>query len=109
MIRQKLAFVVTGSPSVALSRMKGFSPVRIRRLASSVLIVVPSKQTRRPWHGRAANGVQCRPWLPRRREALAGLRLIGRRHLAGARGRALEQQLALARVSGQRRRALELG
>src|SRR5438094_9399813 len=38
MIRQKLASVELGSPSLALSRMNGFSPVRMVRLASATLI-----------------------------------------------------------------------
>src|SRR5678815_2146785 len=38
MIRQKLASVELGSPSLPLSRMKGFSPVRIVRLGSATLI-----------------------------------------------------------------------
>src|SRR6516165_7354261 len=37
-MRQKLALVVVGPSSVALSLMKGFSPVRMRRFASIVLI-----------------------------------------------------------------------
>src|ERR1700733_13551524 len=41
MIRQKLAFVVLGPPSLSLRRMNGFSPVRIRRLGSAVLIGIP--------------------------------------------------------------------
>src|SRR6516165_5985285 len=35
MMRQKLALVVRGSPSLALSRMNGFSPVRITRFGSA--------------------------------------------------------------------------
>jgi hypothetical protein len=38
MTRQKLALVVTGPPSVSLSRMKGFSPVRIRRFESADMV-----------------------------------------------------------------------
>ena len=38
-MRQKLASVLLGSPSFSLSRMKGFSPVRIARLRSAVVIV----------------------------------------------------------------------
>src|SRR5687768_4768997 len=38
MIRQKLASVELGSPSLLLRRMKGFSPVRIVRLGSATLI-----------------------------------------------------------------------
>jgi hypothetical protein len=37
-MRQKLALVVAGPSSVALSLMKGFSPVRMRRFASTVPI-----------------------------------------------------------------------
>src|SRR5262245_40575175 len=40
-MRQKLASVLRGSPSLALSRMNGFSPVRITRLGSAMLIVPP--------------------------------------------------------------------
>src|SRR4051812_32825098 len=38
MIRQKLASVEFGSPSLALSLMNGFSPVRIVRFESATLI-----------------------------------------------------------------------
>src|SRR5262249_41260425 len=35
MMRQKLALVVSGSPSLALSRINGFSPVKITRFGSA--------------------------------------------------------------------------
>src|SRR5271165_1388150 len=37
MMRQKLALVVNGAPSVALKRMNGFSPVRTSRLGSALI------------------------------------------------------------------------
>src|ERR1700757_4297905 len=46
MMRQKLAFVVFGPPSVLLSRMNGFSPVRITRLGSAGMLVPPCKTGR---------------------------------------------------------------
>src|SRR6516164_4335701 len=39
MMRQKLALVVSGSPSFALKRMNGFSPVKMTRLESAVVMV----------------------------------------------------------------------
>src|SRR6185437_6608818 len=41
-MRQKLALVVMASPSLALSRMNGLSPVRIRRFASALAMVKAS-------------------------------------------------------------------
>src|SRR4051812_29152049 len=48
-MRQKLALVVAGPPSVALRRMNGVSPVRMTRLASALLMVRP------PWKGGGAH------------------------------------------------------
>jgi hypothetical protein len=38
-MRQKLALVVGGSPFLALKRMNGFSPVKMTRLESAVVMV----------------------------------------------------------------------
>jgi hypothetical protein len=43
-MRQKLAFVVLAPPSLALRRMKGFSPVRITRLGSAGIWELPSNK-----------------------------------------------------------------
>src|SRR5262247_950487 len=43
MMRQKLALVVSGSPSFRLRRMNGFSPVRITRLESAGIGVTSMK------------------------------------------------------------------
>jgi hypothetical protein len=44
MMRQKLALVVSGAPSVGLMRMNGFSPVRITLFGSAMLMwVCPSR------------------------------------------------------------------
>jgi hypothetical protein len=46
MIRQKLALVVSGSPFLALKRMNGFSPVKMTRLGSAVVMAnFPPSQT----------------------------------------------------------------
>src|SRR6516225_3706163 len=56
MMRQKLALVVSGSPSFRLSRMNGFSPVRITRLGSAGIGVTSSKITLRSSPLRAKPG-----------------------------------------------------
>src|ERR1700738_2142951 len=48
MMRQKLAFVVTGSPSFTLKRMNGFSPVKITWLGSAGIAVAPAN-----WRGQS--------------------------------------------------------
>src|SRR3984893_12026640 len=45
MMRQKLALVVKGSPSLTLRRMNGFSPVRMTRFGSAGIAAGPSKIT----------------------------------------------------------------
>src|SRR5271155_1914320 len=45
MMRQKLAFVVTGPPLAALSRMNGFSPVRMTRFGSAAMVHLPLAKT----------------------------------------------------------------
>src|SRR5207237_6109308 len=45
MMRQKLALVVKGSPSLALRRMNGFSPVRMTRFGSAGIAGLPCKMT----------------------------------------------------------------
>src|SRR5262245_48103203 len=58
MMRQKLALVVKSSLSVGLSRMKGFSPVRITLLGSAVLMGLSSLGFAGRKHGIAAAGRQ---------------------------------------------------
>src|ERR1700730_7669558 len=43
MMRQKLALVVKGSPSLTLRRMNGFSPVKMTRFGSAGIAAAPCK------------------------------------------------------------------
>src|SRR6516225_1072491 len=52
MMRQKLAFVVFGPPSVWLRRMNGFSPVRITRLGSAGIADTSLRTGRKTMLGR---------------------------------------------------------
>src|ERR1700712_5017189 len=68
MMRQKLAFVVFGLPSLSLKRINGFSPVRMSSFGSAVLIemfppdALSVRQGTRSRHGHhRLYGKACRP------------------------------------------------
>src|SRR5579864_133138 len=67
MMRQKLASVVLGSPSFALRRMNGFSPVRMRRLGSAMVMasILPLLAAEIPGFRPGGKGKDCRGILAR--------------------------------------------